>query len=217
MKHELTITQVTENLQRLFPGKDIKCIDIVRSWDGSQFYIETNVSKIVVNGKMIWVKPDIRSWAQYIIYCKDWNKMYQKLRTAKFGTCIPFIFLPAKQSKKNKEYSELLLIACGLKTKKTKDEDISRLQQFKAPFYVECYKLIKQIQVIESSLQDETICDRWGNERGHKLMLSVTHTTGNFKFPIETGYTDQDEQIANIFLNLLGKPVMTKVTESIAA
>ena len=41
MKHKLTAMQVTANLQSLFPGKDIKCTEVVNSWDGNQFYIET--------------------------------------------------------------------------------------------------------------------------------------------------------------------------------
>ena len=135
--------------------------------------------------------------------------MYQKQRTAKLGTVIPFIYLPPKSSKEAREQADLLLQACGLKSPKKKDEDIARLREFGVKHYIEFYKLIKDIEVISSSLEYED----------GKLLLSVTHKTGSFKFPIEniTGYSDQDEQIQNIFFNLLGKPVTSKVNELVAA
>jgi hypothetical protein len=221
MKKILTAQEVTDNLQILFPGKDIKCTEVIEGrtkWnEANYFYIETNITKVVIIGKTIWVKPDIRSWARYIIYCKDTGAMYKKVRTAKLGTVIPFIYLPARNSKDAKEQADLLLQACGVKTVKINEDDLSRLRKFKAPFYVECYKMIKQIQVIESTLREEPICDRWGNENGMNFILSVTHTTGNFKFPIDMETEEQKEEVTNIFLNLLGKPVTSKIKELIAA
>lgn len=221
MKKTLTACEITDNLKRLFAGKDIKCTEVISGgkWDSDFFYIETKFTKVVIINKTIWVKPSVRQWYEYLVYCKDFGIMYQKQRTAKLGTVIPFIYLPPKSSKEAREQADLLLQACGLKSPKKKDEDIARLREFGVKHYIEFYKLIKDIEVISSNLEYEKVYSGYGKYEDGKLLLSVTHKTGSFKFPIEniTGYSDQDEQIQNIFFNLLGKPVTSKVNELVAA
>lgn len=213
MKQILTTEQVTENLQRLFPGKDIKCTEAIAGdkWADPQFYIETNTTKLFIIGKMVWVKPSLYNWGNYCAYCNQCGKMYQKLRT-KIGTCIPFTTSTRAKDKERYEQIDLLLIACGLKTVKNQDEDIKRLRQYKASDYVNFYKLIKEVEVTGSDLVYEQLYEGYGKYKDGKLMLSVTHTNGKFSFPIEciTGFTDQDEQIQNIFFNLLGMATTSK-------
>lgn len=214
MKQTLNAAQVSENLKQLFSGREIKCTEVING----QFFIETKNAKVVVIGKAIWTKPTIKEWAKYLVYCKENNKMYQKVRTIK-GTYIPFIYLPTKNAKQAKNEAEILLQACGLKTKREKDTDIATLHQWGAKGYIEIYKLIKELTVIDSCMEYEQVYAGYGKYKQGKLLLSVTHTKGHFKFPIEciTGNYLQDQHIKNIFLNLLGKPVTTKEIELIAA
>lgn len=218
MKQVLNTQQVTDNLQKLFPGKDIKCTEVANSWDGAKFYIESNTTKVFITGRMVWVKPSLQSWGRYCAYCNQFGKMYQKIRT-KQGTMIPFTISTRAKDKQRHEEIDLLLIACGIKAAKKEETDLNRLQKLSAKDYVNFYKLIKEVEVIEANLENKETFDRWGEPIGHQLTLSVKHTKGQFSFPMEciTGNQDQDIEIQNIFLNLLGKPVTSKVSELMAA
>lgn len=219
MKQLLTAAQVTANLQTLFAGKQITCTETYDDRNKPYFYIETKRTKIVVVGKMVWIKPTIKEWADYLIYCNDFNPrngqrvMYQKIRTL-VGTCIPFQYLK-KKDKEATEHANLLLQACGMKSARKQDsatDDINRLREFKCSSLIDIYKVIKEVTVIDSNLEYQQVYEGYGKYRDGNLMLAVTHKTGDFKFQIDciTGYKDQDEQIQNIFLNLLGKPVTSK-------
>lgn len=209
----LTPSQVNENLQRLFPNKAIVCTETFEDWNATYFYIETETSKVVVINKEVWIKPTINGWFRYMEYCKNSGAMYKKTRVKNYGTCIPFMFLKGKNNP-NKEHNDLLLHSCGLKQVK-KEDDLTRLRSFKVPSYVEIYKLIKDVTVVNAERYDKPEFDHWKRETGNFIQsIKVTHKTGDFSFAIDnlTGYSDQDEQILNIFCNLLNLPLTSQQT-----
>lgn len=222
MKQALTTNQVNDNLIKLFPGKAIECTEvIIDKWNPSYYYFTTKAGQFVLIGKMLWQKPTIKEWAKYIIYCKDSGIMYQKIRT-KIGTLIPFIYIKNKNFysvKDAKIQQDLILQACGLKSEKTKEDSLSRLQILKAKDYVTIYKMIKELDIVKATIENKEIFDRWNDPIGYKTVLTVCHTKGSFTVPMEgiTGNDQQDDEIRNIFANLLGLKVTTYSSELIAA
>lgn len=198
-KPPITVQQVTENLRRLFPGKEVFCTEIIQLWNDTCFYIETNMVKVVVIGKMVWVKPSIRRWADYIIFCNNTGAAYKKMRT-KIGTCIPFL---CRKGDRNKPEAETLLVACGLKPDPAirAANPVNRLRELGGQFYVQAYSVFKDVKIVSAYFYHAS--DRYNRDR---LFCAVITDSGSYKFPIESALlvpADQDE-IQAIFGDLLG-------------
>lgn len=199
-KPVITAAEVTANLRRLFPGKEIQCNEVEEQWnDRPHFYIETATTKVVVIGKQVWVKPTIQRWAAYLMHCNDGYGIYSKMRT-KIGTCIPFVYL---KKDRNKAEAELVLMACGLKPEPKQTTPVQRLREIGGKTYVDIWNMLNMVQVTNAHFYHGK--DGWRNDC---LFCYVQTATGSYKFALPKLSNDRrqniEDEIRGIFGQLLG-------------
>lgn len=233
-KQFLTSDEVTANLQRLFPGKEIRCAEVelfvTKEFNKGHFldiyhespifYIETNIMKVAVVGKQVLEKPSIKRWADYVMWCNDTGGIYSKTRT-KLGTCIPFVYRKGRWARKgDNECADLILIACGLKKAPSiKEYDpIARLKEIGGKSYVEAYKIIQGAKVESACFTRERMQHHQKEwvESPEQLHCRVTTDTGFYRFSIEV--PNHTDEIMKIFSELLGiHQSVWKKKEAVAA
>lgn len=222
MKSEnLTTEQVNNNLKNYFKNQKITCLGFI---NGS-YILKARLKIFIDEKKQVYVKPDIDYAKQYYKHLSEFGGIKIKKRfideTGEVYNCIPYFFNMRSfdnvsfkyNTRLQTELKNNLLTSVGyLKPKDEGKTDLQRLQEFKIPAYVQFYKLIKEVTVLNAEVKKDQVYAGYGKYVEGLEKLHITHKTGSFSFPIEN--IDQQhitKQIRAIFFNLVGIAQETEI------
>jgi hypothetical protein len=211
---QLTKEQVTANIQRIFAdhsGKNGIC-----AIANGGFYL-LNFSErgmIAIDDKQVFVKwpgkEHLIKVQEYQYDCQRRNLMVIK-RQYLGMEFIPFIWYKKSADESTLKQHDQFLESVGIIKTKKPESDLTRIQQIGGKDYVNFYKLIQQVTVIDAYLEKKLPTDRRKEEIE---VLTIEHTTGKFCFPIIGQTFSEYNQVANIFFNLLGMSATTKLSKA---
>lgn len=215
MKH-LTSSEVNDNLASIFPDKNAICVHA----DSGNYIIDLGkFGKVAIDEKkgvfVNWMhKPEMLK--EYETYCTNWKR----------STCIyvqkQFLgetYIPLIWERKNadaglkSQYNQFL--SCVGYYKASEATELQRLNKLAGKTYSDIYKMIKEIDVVDSTIEFKQEYEGYLKYKQGAALLVVIHTKGKFSFQISKIASEEtDEEIQNIFFRLLG---MRQTNQTIAA
>lgn len=198
-KQLLSIEQVNKNLKAFFPDVESFCFHAVNGLYVMDFPGHGRV--MVDEFKKVYIQwPGQDKQKEYEQYCKDNAAVPYIRKRAVCSEFIPLIWNRKTANAKLIMQHEQFLQACGYGKRQKVQSEESRLKELAGPNYLAFYKLIKEVNVKQSFLA--------------MGKLHVIHETGKFSFPVRNishpANQLQDQEVRNIFFNLLGLPVSSK-------